>query len=201
MQGFEYPSTRHIRRHGPIGYSNYESYRDWLRDEFEFRCVYCLQREKWCNRVTTFHIDHSVPVISCPSRKCDYTNLLYSCSTCNSAKKDILGLADPCSIPFSQCLQVLSNGEVEALSIEGERLLEVLRLNNKSNVSCRSRWIRTLIALQLKEPSLYQEYMGYPDDLPDLRPPRKCPPNNSFPEGALNCFFAQRERGDLPTIY
>ena len=26
---------------------NYQSYKPWLRDEFQFRCVYCLWRERW----------------------------------------------------------------------------------------------------------------------------------------------------------
>jgi hypothetical protein len=43
MQGFEYPLMPHVRRHGPAGYDDYASYRDWLRDEFTFRCVFW-----WC---------------------------------------------------------------------------------------------------------------------------------------------------------
>ena len=39
---FDYPAPQEKRRHGPSGYRNYESYRPWLRDEFDFRCVYCL---------------------------------------------------------------------------------------------------------------------------------------------------------------
>jgi hypothetical protein len=44
---FDYAATAHVRRHGPFGYQDYESYRDWLRDEFSFRCVYCLKRIFW----------------------------------------------------------------------------------------------------------------------------------------------------------
>ena len=43
---FEYPSSPHRRRHGPLGYADYASFRPWLRDEFSFRCVYCLLRER-----------------------------------------------------------------------------------------------------------------------------------------------------------
>jgi hypothetical protein len=46
-QIFQYPRQAHVRRHGPLGYVNYQSYKPWLRDEFEFRCVYCLWRERW----------------------------------------------------------------------------------------------------------------------------------------------------------
>src|ERR1700682_3612702 len=44
---FAYPSEPHQRKHGPAGYTNYEEYKPWLRDEFTFRCVYCLERELW----------------------------------------------------------------------------------------------------------------------------------------------------------
>src|SRR4051812_13664188 len=44
---FEYPAGVHVRRHGPSGWTEYQRYRSWLRDEFCFRCVYCLLREQW----------------------------------------------------------------------------------------------------------------------------------------------------------
>ena len=44
---FQYPRSALIRRHGPRGYADYVSYKPWLRDEFLFRCVYCLSRERW----------------------------------------------------------------------------------------------------------------------------------------------------------
>ena len=44
---FQYPSSPYTRRHGPCGYSDHTSYKPWLRDEFTFRCVYCLARERW----------------------------------------------------------------------------------------------------------------------------------------------------------
>lgn len=83
MQGFEYPTEPHTRRHGPDGYQEYESYRDWLRDEFLFRCVYCLHREQWYDRGATFHIEHFVPVAGDLSGKLEYANLLYACATWN----------------------------------------------------------------------------------------------------------------------
>lgn len=44
---FRYPKDLQRRRHGPRGYLRYESYKPWLRDEFRFRCTYCLCRERW----------------------------------------------------------------------------------------------------------------------------------------------------------
>ena len=89
ITAFDYPTQKHVRRHGPVGYSDYESFRDWLRDEFCFRCVFCLQREHWCRFRTSFHIDHFVPQAINPSLACEYDNLLYICATCNSKKSDL----------------------------------------------------------------------------------------------------------------
>jgi len=198
MVGFEYSTTPHTRRHGPQGYQDYNSYRDWLRDEFTFRCVYCLHREQW-DRGATFHIDHFVPLASDPSGKCEYSNLLYACARCNEAKRDILGLPDPCLIAFHDCLRILDDGHVEALNNEGKKLNLVLRLDSENSVRYRFRWLRTLEFLKANGPSLYQEYMGFPTDLPDLR--KKQVPENLKPDGVAGCYFVLRERGELPAIY
>ncbi len=78
---FQYPSEPHERKHGPYGYANYPEYKPWLRDEFFFRCVYCLEREMWYpNRASSFSVDHIEPRSKNPSRICDYDNLLYHAS-------------------------------------------------------------------------------------------------------------------------
>jgi hypothetical protein len=201
MLEFEYPKEPHVRRHGPEGYADYRSYRDWLRDDFTFRCVYCLHREQWYGREAAFNVEHLIPVVADPRGRCEYTNLLYACATCNIAKQDILGVPDPCRVAFHKCLRPKSNGELEALNRDGQKLRDVLRLNSESNVRQRSKWMRTLATLRTSVPDLYQEYMAFPDDLPDLRPAKRRVPNNTKPDGAMNCCFALRERGELPTTY
>lgn len=80
---FAYPSSPHVRRHGPRGWKDYQRYRPWLRDEFAFRCVYCLEREIWRDMREAFHIDHLIPQQLQPDLKYDYNNLLYLCPACN----------------------------------------------------------------------------------------------------------------------
>jgi hypothetical protein len=58
MTAFDYPPGPHVRRHGPRGYADLESFRPWLRDEFDFRCVYCLLREQWGRTRGTFELDY-----------------------------------------------------------------------------------------------------------------------------------------------
>ena len=197
MVGFEYPVQRHQRRHGPAGYKDYGSYRDWLRDEFMFRCVYCLHREQWYSRGGTFHIDHFVPVSADPQGTLQYANLLYACTTCNEAKADLLGLPDPGSVSLHDCIEIEADGRAMAKNVVGQRLCEVLRFNSAANLAYRSRMIRILEALlRSGDVALYEELMGFPADLPDLRA-KRCPKNEK-PESVANCYFALRERGELP---
>src|SRR5687768_1658320 len=74
---FTYPSTPHERKHGPRGYSTYESYRDWLRDEFSYRCVFSLIRETWVGRTGCFDIDHIEPQAARPDLIVVYDKLIY----------------------------------------------------------------------------------------------------------------------------
>jgi len=59
---FRYPDAPHVRRHGPRGYADADGFRPWLRDEFCFRCVYCLQREVWGPVRAAYELDHLLPV-------------------------------------------------------------------------------------------------------------------------------------------
>jgi 5-methylcytosine-specific restriction endonuclease McrA len=83
---FNYPAFPHERRHGPRGYANHESYRPWLRDEFAFRCVYCLTRELWGLFKGVYALDHFLAVIARPDLALVYDNLLYACVSCNLSK-------------------------------------------------------------------------------------------------------------------
>jgi hypothetical protein len=133
MQGFEYPTKPHSRRHGPTGYDAYESYREWLRDEFMFRCVYCLHRERWYGRGATFEIDHLAPVAVHPDRSLEYSNLFYACSTCNTAKRALLGVPNPCNVAFAECVIIREDGQVEALNDSGQALVQKLLLRAFGN--------------------------------------------------------------------
>jgi hypothetical protein len=98
-----------------------------------------------------------------------------------------------------ECLRTLPDGRIEALNSHGEKLRQALRLDSESNIRYRSRWMRVLQTLKIANPDLYQELMGFPQDLPDLR--KKRAPHNTKPEGITNCYFALRERGALPATY
>ena len=77
MDAFTYPNTAHVRQHSPRGYASIISFRSWLRDEFSFRCVYCLVREQWTLLPGMFDIDHFQPAVYHPEMSLSYDNLLY----------------------------------------------------------------------------------------------------------------------------
>src|SRR5215813_9745720 len=122
-QPFAYPTTPHVRRHGPFGYKDYESYRDWLRDDFSFRCVFCLKREQWDVVLGNWDIDHFIPQCIDLAGKLNYENLLYVCHCCNNIKSNRF-VPNPCQIAFGKCIVVNDDGRITALNEDGEFLIE-----------------------------------------------------------------------------
>jgi hypothetical protein len=106
---FNYPESQKERVHGPAGYVSYESFRPWLRDEFTFRCVYCLKRESWGQVTGEFELDHFEPQSLAPLLTFDYLNLVYACRRCNSVKLD-QQVADPLTLLSSDAVAILPDG-------------------------------------------------------------------------------------------
>jgi hypothetical protein len=201
---FAYPATVHLRRHGPQGYAEYGNYKPWLRDDFAFRCVYCLWRERFeKDGEAIFSIDHVLAQSLAPERICDYENLVYACTACNSSKQ-ATALPDPCAECFAAHLRVREDGAVEGLTPAGQRMVAVLNLNRSRAREFRYRLLETLRLIQqaasAAPPELLRRWLGYPDDLPDLallRPPR----GNTRPDGIDRSHFRRRQRGELPETY
>jgi len=59
---FGYPERPHERRHGPAGYADDSLHKPFLRDDFGYRCVYCLMREGWGSAGHAgFSVEHLLP--------------------------------------------------------------------------------------------------------------------------------------------
>lgn len=201
MSVFKYPATAHVRRHGPSGYDDYKSYKPWLRDEFTFRCVFCLVRERWCHDgANGFGVDHLVPK-STPSgagRICDYDNLLYVCNRCNSAKR-LSAVLDPCVVAFSDHLRVAENGTIIGITRDGEHVVDAFNLNYSVAKEYRRRRIEAFARWrELGDTFTIEEELAFPDDLPQLSD-RRC--DNSRPNGVWHSYFERRRRRELPPIY
>jgi hypothetical protein len=203
---FAYPEYPHARTHGPEGLVQYQSYKDWLRDEFAFRCVYCLERERWYpNGHAGFGVDHVMPKgQACYSHLvCHYPNLVYACNRCNSAKRDEL-LLDPCADRFALHIRIHEDGEIEGLTSVGKRVVNILGLDLRGPTEKRREQM-TILRLFKRYPhdeevrSLYLSAFGFPDDLPDLSKHTRT--KNTKPEGVEGSFFRLRESKTLPETY
>lgn len=125
-----------IRTQGITGRSNYQDYRSTLRVDFKRLCGYCGKPEKLS--IKGFEIDHFVPNSIDADRKTDYTNLVYSCFTCNRKKsgkwptndKDlhhdgIFGFIDPASDDYDSHLYRNEAGIIEYRSSVGQYMCDI----------------------------------------------------------------------------
>lgn len=189
MIPFDYPAIPHSRRHGPTGYLDVASYRPWLRDEFGFRCVYCLRREVWEPDTSVFEVEHFHPVSTHPELATVYDNLLYSCSACNSAKGAGL-VPDPCVAMTSDAVQVHADGRLEPLTPTARRLVRQLDLNDPQYVAWRRRMIRIVALAAVHDPELHRSLLDLPAELPDLALLK--PSGNTRPSGVEQSFLRRR---------
>jgi hypothetical protein len=196
---FTYPDPRSHRTHGPAGYASYESYRPWLRDEFTFRCVYCLKRERWGQITGEFDIDHFQPQTCRPDRAADYSNLVYSCRRCNSVKLD-QEIEDPFAVMSKDRLRMMPDGTLRGIGDAAIKLILQLDLNSPRLVECRIIWMRIADLARDRDTDLLKRLLGFPDDLPDLRRLRP-PAGNSRPAGIAESWAILAEQGRLPTSY
>ena len=196
---FSYPAAPHVRRHAPRGYANHSEFRAWLRDDFAFRCVYCLEREQWAIRLGHFHIEHFEPVTLYPERELEYDNLLYSCHACNLLKGS-KSVPDPLTVFTSESIVVHKTGRIHGKTSDARALIEILQLNSPDFCKRRRLMIEILATTAKANPALHRELLAFPEDLPDLSR-LKPPGGNGRPSGVKKSYFVLRQAGRLPETY
>lgn len=199
MDAFLYPPQPHIRRHGPNGYVDLDGFRPWLRDEFSFRCVYCLLREQWAAFRGALGIDHFLAAVMHPESALLYDNLLYCCMTCNCAKGQE-GVPNPEHALTAETALMHDDGAIEGRTPAARRLIRVLGLDDQEHKEWRMLWLGIVALAEQHDPTLFQRLMGYPADLPDLARLRP-PDGNSRPDGVAASHLAQRDQGALAPTY
>jgi hypothetical protein len=174
---FCYPGQPSRRRHGPRGYASYQQYKPWLRDEFQFRCAYCLCRERWF-----------------PNGE----------SSCNSAKQDLYPVPDPFSEPYGRHLAVRKDGRIEGLTPVGDELIHVCGLDRPALSEFRARLIRVAeYAAEHGDASAreaFRRWLAYPSNLPRLSTLRP-PDGNLRPGGVSACYHELALRHELSETY
>lgn len=191
------------RQHGPSGYLDYSSYKPWLRDEHDFRCVYCLSRETWDLNATSaasgFGIDHMRSQHDAPDEVTNYDNLCYCCNNCNSAKGQRSLPQRLIDEPLNVHLRITEYGLVEALTNEGEWLRDCVFLAHPEAVKRRK------LILDLREASNIDLINGrnseklrmfqYPSNLENLAD--RNPPINTREDGLKDSAWERHKRGVL----
>lgn len=103
-------------------------HKDDLRLDYQQRCGYCADLDTW--RFAWFEVDHFVPVGYLKTMtKTDYRNLVYSCRSCNNAKRakwptkdEVIhhqndeGFIDPCDDDYNNHFERDDNGRIAPLS-------------------------------------------------------------------------------------
>lgn len=192
------------RIHGPKGYADYSGYKDWLRDEFSFRCIYCLTREQWeRDPRSTFGVEHLVPQSVDQSKATDYDNLVYACNTCNSARSRCDLPVDVTRTPLGEHLALAGDGTYQHRTELGRSLIDLLKLNLQPLIEARRRTLFAYGRVLGKYPGVQGldfDLFRYPGDLPDLSA-LKPPGGNDRPNGLLACAFRRRAENRLSEFY
>lgn len=201
---YAYPlTTTASRRHGPSGYNDYASYKPWLRDEFDFRCFYCLLRERWVHDPrSSFSVEHIEPKSIATALALEYSNLLYACVSCNSARGSARLPVDVRMGSLGTHLSLTATGQYSATTRAGDSLIDLLRLNLVYFVDARRRVLAAydrVLGIERGATAIDFDLFRYPSDLPDLASLR--PTSNRFPSGVAASAYARKQAGALAEFY
>lgn len=117
----------------------YEAYRPFLRQDFEFRCAYCLRHEFFFGGGEAAEVDHFRPRHLFPDLENEYPNLYWSCRKCNAIKggkwpseaqtERGLRFLDPCAEESDDHWQTHADGTLTPLTPVGRYTIRQIRLD------------------------------------------------------------------------
>lgn len=97
----------------------------YLAKDFEHRCAYCDDLDKYNGGERSYHVEHFAPKEKFPELKFTYDNLLYACPYCNESKSDAWpsdeatinvvnneGFLDPCKDEYYKNLYRNEDGSI-----------------------------------------------------------------------------------------
>ena len=195
---FVYPPHARERKHGPSGYRDVQSFRPWLRDEFVFRCVYCLKRETWGTVREGFDIEHFVSSKVASNERLTYRNLVYACHECN-LRKGSASVSDPVQCCTAIEIMLLDNGFLVGMTRNARMVIAVVALNSPKMIRWRKLWMQIVELAQTHDLVLLYQLLAYPDDLPDLETLK--PPSNEKPQSVRGSLHVRQRNGNLPASY
>lgn len=119
----------------------FRSYKRYLIIDFSNRCGYCDGSDTWHGGHRTYHIDHFAPKDKFADLENEYTNLIYSCPSCNSSKsnkwpsddpaKNVVndkGFLNPCTDDLNLHFNRNSHGAIIGVTAIGQDMFKNLNL-------------------------------------------------------------------------
>jgi hypothetical protein len=92
------------------------------------------------------------------------------------------------------------DGRIEGQTKDAQRLIDKLLLDSDECRAFRRRWMNIIRLAEAHAREVYEELLGYPQDLPNLSRLRP-PGGNQRSEGVSQSHYARRQRGELPTTF
>lgn len=136
-----------IRRQTPGTLGSYPLYKKYLRLDFCHTCVYCSVHECEFGGLQNFGVEHYRPKGQFPKLLLEYSNLLYSCNTCNRFKlndwpseypvADGKGYLNPCEHDFEEHFKLDTTGKIAGLTGVGKYMVERMHINRRFMVDTR----------------------------------------------------------------
>ncbi len=134
------------RRQSVPPFKDYTKYKKYLREDFQYRCVYCSIHENEYGGPRGFTIEHFRPKSLFVNLEYEYQNLLYGCNVCNPFKgndwpsddplADNIGYLDPCEHDYDDHFQI-KNFEIKGLTPVGIYMVEKLHLKRPQLIKLR----------------------------------------------------------------
>lgn len=127
------------RQQVPV-FSDYKTYKRYLRIDFNYRCAYCGVTEYRWGSERNFVVEHFRPQRWFPELTTFYANLYYACNRCNDIKSDRwptaeetelkFGWIDPCESDFADHFEKEApDGILQPTTQAGRYTVENLQLN------------------------------------------------------------------------
>jgi hypothetical protein len=77
-----------VKRQAVPVFTDYKTYKRYLRIDFAYRCAYCGITERRWGSDRNFVVEHFRPQSLFPELRAAYANLYYACNRCNDIKSD-----------------------------------------------------------------------------------------------------------------
>lgn len=169
VQNLFFPSLTR-QAHYP-SYRQYGAYKDHVREDSRYRCIYCDVHENELNRdINTRNekmtIDHFRPKSLYPHLEISPHNLVLACQDCNHNKQDdfpgfgrpdgssvdgVAGYVDPFAVNRNDYFDVNHDGELIAKQHPADYMIRVLILNGTYKKKVRKRRIQLTENCELLE--------------------------------------------------